>query len=140
MKKTLLAGAALLMLFGGVATAADMPVKAPMRPAADAAYNWSGFYVGANAGHSAGRAEIDYTTPFVTLERTSRSSGFIGGGQIGYNWQNGAWVYGVEVDVAARERSRQSRFLFPGTVPATAGNPFGSINGDNTIFRTEQGW
>jgi outer membrane immunogenic protein len=140
MNKTLLASAALLVLFGGVATAADMRVKAPVRPAADAAYNWSGFYIGGNAGYSSGRAKIDYTTPFVTLERSQNLSGFIGGGQIGYNWQNGAWVYGIEADMAARDRSRQSTFLFPGTVPATTGNPFGSINGDNTAFRTEQGW
>jgi len=140
MRRSLFAGATLLILSSGFAMAADMRVKAPVRPVADAAYNWSGFYIGANAGHSSGRAEIDYTTPFVTLETTNRPSGFIGGGQIGYNWQNGAWVYGVEADLAHRDASRQSRFLFPGTVPATAGNPFGSINGDNTIFRTEQDW
>src|SRR5215217_3688726 len=140
MKKTLLAGAASLALCSGFAMAAEMPVKAPVRPAPDAAYNWSGFYVGGNAGHSAGRAEVDYTTPFVTLERTARPSGFIGGGQIGYNWQNGAWVYGVEADLAYRKDSKRSIFLSPGTVPATAGNPFGSVAGDNTIFRNEQDW
>jgi len=140
MKKTLLAGAASLALCSSFAMAADIPVKAPMRPAPDPAYNWSGFYVGANAGYSAGRAEIDYTTPFVTLERTARPFGFIGGGQIGYNWQNGPWLYGVEADLAYRRGSKRSTFLFPGTVPSTAGEPFGSITGDNAVFRSQQGW
>src|SRR5262249_29876509 len=38
--------------FGSVATAADMPVKAPVAPApaAIAAYNWTGFYIGAHGG------------------------------------------------------------------------------------------
>jgi outer membrane immunogenic protein len=66
-----------------VAHAADlpkaMPYKAPPPPVE--LFNWTGFYIGANVGYSAGRSNV-------------------GGGQIGYNWQalGSPWVFGVEID------------------------------------------
>jgi outer membrane immunogenic protein len=137
MKKFLI-GTALVAALGGSAGAADMPVKAPLKAVEAAPYNWSGFYVGANAGYSFGNTKIDYATPFATLGRSLHPSSGIGGGQIGYNWQSGPWVYGVEADIAYRHGSKQSTFFF-GPNP-TAGNPFGSVAGDNTVFRVEQNW
>jgi outer membrane immunogenic protein len=49
-------------------------------------YNWTGFYVGAHAG--VGWSDGD--------------SGFIGGGQVGFNYQINQWVLGVEGDFAGR--------------------------------------
>jgi len=48
--KTLLGSIAAAALLAGPAVAADMPVKAPVAPPVVAAYSWSGFYIGANAG------------------------------------------------------------------------------------------
>jgi outer membrane immunogenic protein len=80
----------------GVAHAADLqraPVYKAPPPAPVEVFNWTGFYIGANIGYSAGRAHID------GLGSTDLN-GVVGGGQIGYNWQamGSPWVFGVEVD------------------------------------------
>lgn len=102
------------------ASAADMPVKAPTVPPA---YNWTGFYVGANAGFGWGRNDADYTGDgqnnagndvisrvfdgtknFNQLTRSQdiESDGAFGGAQFGYNWQfAGVWVAGLEADIQA---------------------------------------
>jgi opacity protein-like surface antigen len=62
MKKLLLGIAAIVALFTAPALAADMPLKAP--PAVvSAEYNWSGFYVGANAGWMESNFHWQYTNP-----------------------------------------------------------------------------
>lgn len=69
-------------------------------------YNWSGFYVGANVGgawtqldssHSEGFSDGDYAAGF-TINHTNEAIGAVGGGQIGYNFQTGGFVIGVEGD------------------------------------------
>jgi outer membrane immunogenic protein len=62
--------------------------------------NWAGPYIGAHGGYGLSRITGGYdefggqpTGPFAINPR-----GFVGGGQLGYNWQSGVWVYGVEVD------------------------------------------
>jgi outer membrane immunogenic protein len=53
MKKLLLTGAALSALIAGPAMAADLGARVYRRPVvAVAVYNWTGFYVGANAGYA----------------------------------------------------------------------------------------
>jgi outer membrane immunogenic protein len=133
-----LVAAAFAAALGGSAVAADIPLKAPMRPVEAAPYNWSGFYVGANAGYSVGNGKLDYSTPFATLDRSLRTDSWLGGGQAGYNWQSGPWVYGLEADIAYRHGSKRSNFFF-GSTP-TAGNPFGTVAGDSAAFRVEQNW
>src|SRR5262249_48467700 len=89
----------------GSAFAADMAVKAPP-PAPAPVYNWTGWYVGVNAGASFGRVKTDVNVapgtetvttvnvgtapspiPGIAFSNTEYPDGFIGGGQIGYNWQ-----------------------------------------------------
>ena len=70
-----------------------MPVKAV--PAAP--WTWSGFYLGAHAGYGWGRDPTDDTDPVVG---TINSNGGIGGFQAGANWQSGAFVGGLEIDVS----------------------------------------
>ncbi len=107
MNKALLAGAALAALAIGSlpAAAADLaarPVyKAPV--AVPMIYNWSGFYIGGHVGY--GWADSDWnqtfsSTPAVGFPNRSSGTadGFLGGGQIGVNWQSGMWVFGVEGD------------------------------------------
>ena len=83
--------------FAGPAKAA-MPVKAPR--AAAVAWSWSGFYLGGHAGYGWGRDP--FTDPFgSTLILTGiNSNGFVGGFQAGANWQSGAWVGGLELDLS----------------------------------------
>jgi outer membrane immunogenic protein len=97
--KKLLLGAVALTAFAGNAMAADLAArpytKAP--PPVVAVYNWTGFYIGVNGGGGWGDSRWQYTlTPgFNTNHHTS---GGLAGGQIGYNWQAGSWVFGVEAD------------------------------------------
>ena len=105
MKKLLMA-ATILTLGAGSALAADLPAqvysKAPaMMPAA--VYNWTGLYVGGNAGGvwaNPSYTNLANTSTFggaaVGSTFTQSGSGFIGGGQIGYNWQASQWVFGIE--------------------------------------------
>lgn len=86
------------------ASAADMaarPRKAPpAAPAVAAVYDWSGFYVGANAGAGSNRNCWDFVTvaglPFPENEGCHNSTGGVAGGQFGYRWQAGAFVFGAE--------------------------------------------
>lgn len=74
-------------------TKAPSDTKAPP-PAA--VYNWTGFYIGANGGYGWGEASL-YATPNGRLSTHQPSGGFAGG-QVGYNWQAQAVVFGVEAD------------------------------------------
>ena len=102
MKK--IAFAAALLALGTVsASAADLAArpytKAP--PMIAAVYDWSGFYIGANGGWGTSRNCWTNTAvggvPFAPAsEGCHDSDGGTIGGQIGYNWQAGAWVFGLE--------------------------------------------
>lgn len=105
MNKILFAIAAL----AGVTSAATLPAKAadlPVRAASPAQVvvaNWSGFYIGAHGGYGWKRNNFDEVIsviPLVTLGGIN-SEGWVAGGHFGYNWQFGAWVVGVEVDLSA---------------------------------------
>jgi outer membrane immunogenic protein len=117
MKRTLIAGAAFAsLLMATSASAADLPVytKAPV---VAVVYDWTGYYIGTNVGYSWGRGSTDgnvtgtqtvvatraatVTTVLPTLPLTGRAdvNGFIGGGQLGYNWQRGTWLFGLESDI-----------------------------------------
>jgi outer membrane immunogenic protein len=79
---------------------APMPTKAPVAPVAyapAAIYNWTGFYIGGNLG--AGFSGSSWSDPFTGANNTFRSGvGFLGGGQIGANYQLNVLVLGVEGD------------------------------------------
>lgn len=101
--KTMLLGSAAGIAIVPAAQAADVAAKAAPVPVATA--NWSGWYVGGNLGavwqqgSTSGTGYDDGT--FVTpVSSTQSQTGFMGGGQIGYNWQNGNALYGVEADIS----------------------------------------
>jgi outer membrane immunogenic protein len=99
MKRLLLASVAAAMFVpGGGVWAADMAVKAPPPPPPPPpAFSWTGFYIGGNVG--AGWARAPLTDNFTGLEVGPADSGatFIGGGQIGFNYQFSPWtVFGAE--------------------------------------------
>jgi outer membrane immunogenic protein len=136
MKRTLIASVAFVSLLAATnAFAADLPVKAPAVVAV--VYDWTGPYIGTNLGYSWGRGSTDGTatgtrtvvanlvpttvTP-LSFPLTGRAdvNGFIGGGQLGYNWQRGTWLFGLEGDIQlSNERGS-------GDVCNVAGCPAGS--------------
>jgi outer membrane immunogenic protein len=80
------------------AQAADMPIKPPYykgQQSVVAYYNWTGFYAGINGGYSWGDAK--FTSSAGTSSTAPR--GFLAGGTVGYNYQSGAWVFGLEGDL-----------------------------------------
>ncbi len=106
MRKVIYGVATAALLLGSPALAADlrapMPVKAP---AYVAAYNWTGFYLGVNVGYGWAHADdaLSVVSPagvaVFTGAGTTNLNGVIGGGQIGYNWQTGNLLFGVEADI-----------------------------------------
>jgi outer membrane immunogenic protein len=108
MKKIALAGAALVSLSTAV-LAADLPTTTPnyKAPAASAAYNWTGFYLGGNAGYGWGKVDNNVSfldalggiTGVDNFTASGNLGGWLGGIQAGYNWQTGSMVLGVEADI-----------------------------------------
>ena len=96
-----------------------MPVPPPPPPPAPV-YTWSGCYVGASAGWTSGTS--NRTAVFNTavpnaaglpITNDFNLTGFIGGFDVGCNWQVGAWVWGVEGDWSAENKSGQAFGLAP---------------------------
>jgi outer membrane immunogenic protein len=100
--KKLLAGTIGLIALGMTAPtfAADLPArtyKAPP-PMMAAVYDWTGFYIGANGGWGSSRTCWGYVpvAGAVIADGCSDRSGGLIGGQIGYRWQSGPLVFGLE--------------------------------------------
>jgi outer membrane immunogenic protein len=101
MKRVFLCGVAMAALIGlvGSAGAADIvrrppPTKAPVTYVPPV-YNWSGPYAGLYGGGGWGSAEIEGTPGTGSFD----ASGGLFGGTLGYNWQAGQIVYGLETDI-----------------------------------------
>jgi len=75
---------------------------APISPVPPPAWLWSGLYIGFHVGGAAGTA--NFADPFGAsiFGDTVRTPGFLGGGQIGFNWQapNSQWVFGIQADIS----------------------------------------
>jgi outer membrane immunogenic protein len=100
------------------AAAADIPTRkeAPPPVFVPPPFTWTGFYIGLNAGGVIGSgsrttslfvpAAASWIATYYPSGLGSSPSGFIGGGQAGYNWQTGAFVLGVETDFDGTTMSR----------------------------------
>ena len=131
-------GAALAVLgFATAASAADMPArnytKAP--PMVAPMFNWTGFYLGVNAGGA------------WTSAVGGNTSGFAGGGQIGYNWQamGSPLVLGLEADLQGTSL-KDSADLGGGFTAEAKVPAFGTVRGrigyafDRTMIYATGGW
>jgi outer membrane immunogenic protein len=129
--------AAVSVLASGAASAADLPAaqtyKAPA-VVAPVLYNWTGLYVGANGGYGWSSQCIDITAvngaPNYFSEGCKSVGGGALGGQIGYRWQSGPVVFGVEAmgDWANIRGSRVSLFNGANTWKSTI-DGFGLFTG-----------
>jgi outer membrane immunogenic protein len=126
MKRTLLTTVVLIAALP--ASAADLhrpPPAVPPAPApiVAAIYTWTGFYIGGHIGWGSAELETTLVDPFFPFVAGTRfggegADGFLGGVQAGFNWQAGAWVFGVEAQASWADITRE------GTI--TAVGPGGS--------------
>jgi outer membrane immunogenic protein len=140
--------AAVAVGFASIASAADMPVKAG--PVVDRAFNWAGGYTGGNLGYTwsndrVNAAQFAPVPPFLGIDTAAISSaatqntktrGFAGGLQAGYNWQSGNLVWGLEGDInyLASKKNTTNSGPFPSTTPGgIVGPPTVSFGVSETI-------
>ena len=96
MRKFLLGTIGLVALgMAAPASAADLRARPapPPPPMVAAIYDWSGFYIGANGGWGQSRNCVDFG---IFPDGCRERSGGLAGGQLGYRWQAGTWVFGLE--------------------------------------------
>jgi outer membrane immunogenic protein len=126
MRRFLIVAISLLSIAASIHTAA----------AQSQSYNWTGWYVGVNAGGAWGDSDIRTSTVFAPgnyFQPTSvpsinsnghgspGTSGFTAGAQGGYNWQVGNWVLGLETDFGYfdQDTSRSVTVVYPCCGPST---------------------
>jgi outer membrane immunogenic protein len=114
--------------------------------AVDPIYNWSGYYVGVNAGYGWGNEDVAlaptnnpasivfFVGTFPTfIPNTVRPNprGVLGGGQVGYNWQSGRAVFGLEADFQGADVGGTVNTFVPPIVSATGQRLdwFGTVRG-----------
>jgi outer membrane immunogenic protein len=101
MKLTTIA-VALSIAAGGQALAADVAPPGPPPPpptfykSPPAIYDWSGFYIGINAGYGSGYS--NWSDGPVGTSGSFPLTGFLVGGTLGANYQIGDYVFGIEAD------------------------------------------
>lgn len=98
----------------------------------DAAYDWSGAYVGVQAGY--GWADADYEmefggNPALLITSSPEPDGFVGGIYAGYNFQTESnLILGVEVDASLGGLSDDGLPMFQNGVLSLGGTGFADIN------------
>ena len=109
-----------LLITFNLAQGADLPapyLKAPPQPPL---YSWTGIYLGGNVGYGWGNSQTDVTLAGAGVLFGSNSrfkmDGAIGGGQVGYNYQTGNIVWGVETDLQAADQAGSATFICPGAI------------------------
>ena len=99
MKKILLSAVGLIAVgVAAPASAADMAVRAAPPPVVAPMYYWGGFYIGGNGGWASSHNcwSIVPLAGTAVADGCSDRSGGVLGGQLGYRWQSGQFVFGLE--------------------------------------------
>ena len=138
-----------------LARAADLPVKVPAHnvpaSASPAAYDWSGFFVGLNAGggwsQGAGANPVSGDLLPNSFQQAISSglmpthfdinySGFVGGAQAGYNHQWNSLVLGIEADLDYTNFNGSNTYLPPKSSPRWL--HFGHYNSTHRLVRNRE--
>jgi outer membrane immunogenic protein len=123
----LMLGAAGLVAASAAASADGYGRRAPPS-AGGCCFTWSGLYFGVNVGGAWGHSDYDHTPtgefpagepgiiPNLVMQGSGNldPSGAVGGGQVGYNWQLGNIVFGLEADAQGWSLTRSRRAVGPG--------------------------
>ena len=131
MKKLLLVTSSLIALGAAApAVAADLAArpytKAP--PMVAAAYDWSGFYAGINGGY--GSSRNSWNLVGFGPEGSHDADGGTVGGQVGYRWQAGTFVFGLEAQGNwADFKGSNASLVFPGSRNSSDIDAFGLFTG-----------
>ena len=128
--------ATLCIGLGATAFAKTKHHPPPPPPPPPPAWSWAGPYIGANLGYSWGSSNVNAsfinsaTGALVSTGSTTvHPDGVIGGGQIGYNWQFGNWVPGLEADIQGSGEQGSGTIICPTLC---------SVNGPVTVSITEK--
>ena len=156
-KNVLLAAPVAALLCAGSALAADLPQRgqAPaFAPAPLPLFTWTGFYAGVNAGAGFGNRGARFAPggnflipgafpagyPAAATAQLGGNggggnrNGFAGGGQIGYNYQVGSLVYGIEADLDFLSgRGRKTNTVALGA-PFAAGTTLTTSSGGGSTY------
>jgi outer membrane immunogenic protein len=110
------------------ARAADAPPPVPPPPPPQApttyapviaVFNWTGFYIGGNLGW--GWSQGTFNGPAGAVISTTNTSSFLGGGQVGFNYQfGGGFVTGLEADFDSLVNSNNTTNTTPGGFNVTS--------------------
>jgi outer membrane immunogenic protein len=129
--KKLLLGSAMSIAMVASASAADIYVKAP-----PPVWSWTGFYFGVEGGGGWGKSDttgLSYVAstggsgPFGPgFQNSNNLSGGFGGGTVGFNWQAGQLVFGLEADISG------ANITGTGDCSSTFGFVFGATRGTST--------
>jgi len=140
MKKFLLGAIGLVALgLASPAVAADIPMPAYSKAPAmiPAFYDWSGFYIGLNGGGGSSRKcwDLVATPALGTLtppspEGCHNATGATAGGQLGYRWQSGPVVFGLEAQGNwADFKGSNTNLFLPATRDQSRIDAFGLFTG-----------
>lgn len=132
MRSKLLAAAIAASVVGAGALAADLPTyKAPsVYVAPPPVWSWTGCHVGANIGYG-WQANRAYDPQYSASAGSDTGDGLVGGGQVGCDYQQGAWVFGIQgmLDGASIKGSH--------IYPPPNGDPGETLGFDTSWFATE---
>ena len=155
MKLKTFAAALAATTIAGSAFAADLPSRkvAPAYIAPAPIMTWTGLYIGLNAGYGwsgsngVSLPSFDTGAAGFTVGQSrgaiplgvalGNGSGFVGGGQIGFNYQFGALVAGLEADIQAMTGHSRSA-TYAGAAPTFAPS-FGAFNAKLDYLATLRG-
>ena len=141
--KCYLLGTVALVLVAGVANAADMPTKMPVKTAPPVSYDWSGFYLGGYYGTSIEQTKAHADAAAAGVANVNDMALTVGG-TFGYNWQFAPrWLVGLEGDVGLlgvdRTFHQWSSTGLTGSKSdwyATARARFGYVTGPSLLYVT----
>ena len=116
--KSILGATTLSALFAASAMAADLPARMPVKAAPVVAapmFSWTGCYIGAHGGYGFGQKRWTEVGPIGSNEFTSHDvDGWLVGGQVGCNYQQDRWVFGVEGQASWADIKGSSTLIQPG--------------------------
>jgi outer membrane immunogenic protein len=120
----MLLGTVAALGIAGAASAADLPRKSPPQTFVQPLpiFTWTGFYAGVSGGYAfdSGKSQLTGTPGLLatglvpTGKEKTLGDGFIIGGTLGYNYQVGQVVFGLEGDLSYVDLGKR---VFGGTAP-----------------------